>query len=130
MRVVASLWCTYMLLVLPVGAQGSSKPQADSAFLLQALDVRRSPSPFIGNGRIGVIIPALGIGASQSFKAGLYEHSPEDVPRIVAIPAWNDVAVFDGSEAIGTKAVPDSSHGAYCQVVDMRTGTARTLYDW
>jgi hypothetical protein len=48
----------YLLAVLasPAAAQ-------DSAFHLATTDPARAPSPAIGNGRIGVVIPALGIGA-------------------------------------------------------------------
>ena len=111
-------------------AQQVGGPPLDSAFLLTSRDPGRSPSPFVGNGRFGVVVPALGIGPSYSYKAGLYEHGPGDVPRIVAVPAWNAVAVFDGQEWIGARARPDSSVRSYRQTVDMRTGTARTSYDW
>ena len=76
------------------------------------------------------MIPALGIGATHSFKAGLYEHGPGDVPRIVAVPAWNAISVFDGQGWIEARPAPDSSVRAYRQVVDMRTGTAHTAYEW
>ena len=68
----------------PAAASGTAP---DSAFLLATEDPGRSPSPFIGNGHIGVLIPPLGIGPSISFLAGLYEHGPQDVPRIAALPA-------------------------------------------
>src|SRR5919112_4467788 len=64
----------------------------DSTFLLATGDPARSPSPAIGNGRLGVVIPALGIGPSHSFLAGLFEEAPGDVPRIAALPGWNAVA--------------------------------------
>src|SRR5215203_2453488 len=122
--VVASyLWLQGVWSSLP--AQQQVPTPADSGFLLTTSDVGRSPSPFIGNGRVGVVIPPLGIGASQSFKANLYEHGPDDVPRIVLIPAWNATAVHDGQEWIGVGAEPSRSVRAYRQVVDMRSGTAR-----
>ena len=100
----------------------------DSTFLLTSTDPQRAPSPYIGNGRIGVVIPAMGIGATQSYKAGLYEEAPRDVPRIVSIPAWNAVGVFDGDTWL--PANPDSSVRSYRQAIDMRSGTARTTYKW
>ena len=130
MRAVATLWFMALTLDSTAAAQVARRAPADSAFLLQTSDFKRSPSPFIGNGRLGVIIPALGIGASRSFKAGLYEHGPGDVPRIVAIPAWNAVEIFDGQGWIGVKGSPDSSVREYHQALDMQTGTARTSYDW
>jgi trehalose/maltose hydrolase-like predicted phosphorylase len=111
-------------------AQQPATGAPDSAFLLTTSDSRRSPSPFIGNGRLGVVIPALGIGASHSYKAGLYEHGPNDVPRIVTIPAWNGIGIHDGKDWLDPRQAHDSVVRGYRQVVDMRTGTARTAYDW
>ena len=111
----------------PAAASGTAP---DSAFLLATEDPGRSPSPFIGNGHIGVWIPPLGIGPSISFLAGLYEHGPQDVPRIASPPAWNDIDVFDGSGWLVAGLRPDSAVRAYRQAVDMSTGTASTRYDW
>ncbi len=52
------------------------------------------------------------------------------MPRIVAVPAWNAVSVFDGQDWVETRPAPDSSVRAYRQAVDMRTGTAHTSYQW
>jgi trehalose/maltose hydrolase-like predicted phosphorylase len=101
----------------------------DSSFHLATDDPARAPSPFIGNGRIGVVIPALGIGASNSFLAGLYENAPGDVPRIVAVPAWNAIAVSNGERWLDSSAVSGALR-SYRQVIDMRSGIARTSYDW
>jgi protein-glucosylgalactosylhydroxylysine glucosidase len=122
------LWLQGLSSWLP--AQQEALSPVDSGFLLTTSVVGRSPSPFIGNGRVGVVIPPLGIGASQSFKANLYEHGPDDVPRIALMPAWNATTVNDGQEWIGIGVEPSKSVRAYSQVVDMRTGTAQTTYDW
>ena len=82
---VAALWCAHALAAVPAVGQ------TDSTFLLTTGDPMRSPSPFLGNGRAGVVVPALGLGATRSFVAGLYEHGPGDVPRLAAGPAWNAV---------------------------------------
>jgi protein-glucosylgalactosylhydroxylysine glucosidase len=122
------LWCGHALVGIPLAAQGVPRDlPADSAFLLTTDDPARSPSPFIGNGRIGVVIPPLGIGATPSIAAGLYEHGPNDVPRIAAVPAWNAVAVADGDHWIE----PDrDTVGSYRQTLDMATATATTSYQW
>ncbi len=111
-----------MVLHSPAGAQ-------DAAFHLVTDDPARAPSPFIGNGRVGVVIPALGIGPSNSFMAGLYENAPGDVPRIVRLPAWTAIAVSVGDRWLDSSVVP-AALGSYRQVLDLRTGTARTRYDW
>lgn len=132
---LTAVCCAHMLLAGALGAQVASRPSTsdstrDSTFLLAATDPAREPSPFIGNGRVGLVIPPLGIGASRSLIAGLYENGAGDVPRIAAAPAWNAIDVFDGERWLG--AVSPSAHtlGAYRQVIDMRSGTARTSYEW
>jgi trehalose/maltose hydrolase-like predicted phosphorylase len=124
-------WCPLAWCAIPLaGQETASHPAGDSTFWLATDDPARWPSPFIGNGRLGVVIPALGVGASNSFVAGLYEHAPSDVPRIAAVPAWNAIGVHDGSRWLDTSAIAVGAVGEYRQVVDMRTGTARTSYDW
>jgi trehalose/maltose hydrolase-like predicted phosphorylase len=138
---VLSVFSVFLLSAFPLFAQ-----QPDSTFFLVTTDPARAPSPFIGNGHFAVVIPPLGFGPSPSYHAGVYEHGPGDVPRIVSLPPWNAVAVFDGGGWLEAVLPPDSSvHGdhwleplpppvgaldSYRQVVDMRSGTARTTYDW
>lgn len=116
--------------VLSLGAPAAQTPARDSAFILATTDPHRAPSPFIGNGHVGVTIPPLGIGAAPSLVAGLYEHARLDVPRIAAAPAWNAIAVFDGSRWLDSTALDDGSIQSYRQRIDMRTGVAHTAYDW
>jgi trehalose/maltose hydrolase-like predicted phosphorylase len=121
-------WCGHTLAAIPLDAQEAPPPPAaDSSFLLTSGDPARAPSPFIGNGRLGVVVPPLGIGATPSIAAGLYEHGPGDVPRIVAVPAWNAVAVAEGDRWLE----PDrDSIASYRQTIDMATATASTQYEW
>jgi trehalose/maltose hydrolase-like predicted phosphorylase len=128
------LWCGHALAAVRLDAQRAlAHTQADSTFLLVTGNPARAPSPFIGNGRIGLVIPALGIGAEPSLVAGLFEHGPGDVPRIAAVPAWNGIAIFDGAHWLRDPPAGDSigdSIAAYHQTIDMRSGTARTAYEW
>lgn len=117
-------------LTVGLGAQASDQSPQDSSFLLSTTDPGRMPSPFIGNGHLGVVIPALGIGASASFRAGLFEHAGQDVPRIVAIPSWNAISVSDGTRWLDSTAVSAAAIGDYRQVLDMRRGTVLTRYVW
>jgi trehalose/maltose hydrolase-like predicted phosphorylase len=121
------LWCGHTLAAIPLEAQETPPPPADSTFLLTTGDPARAPSPFIGNGRLGVVVPPLGIGATPSIAAGLYEHGPGDVPRIVAPPAWNAVALADGDRWLEPGR---DSIGSYRQTIDMATATATTQYEW
>ncbi len=124
---LTALWWAPALLGARLGAQQATP---DSTFVLSTGNPHRSPSPFIGNGRLGMVIPPLGIGASAAYRAGLYENARDDVPRIAVIPAWNAIEVFDGNRWIDLKPAPDSTLRSYRQLIDMRTGTARTSYAW
>jgi len=123
----ASFRVTTTASILLASTVGSLSAQ-DSTFLLASSDPARAPSPFIGNGRLGVVISALGISASNSFLAGLYEEAPGDIPRIAALPAWNAIGVFDGERWLDSAGA--GLVRGYRQVLDMRTGTVRTGYEW
>jgi len=123
----AALGCAVLAAAPRAAAQA---PAADSAFILATTDPARTPSPFIGNGHFGVQIPPLGLGAAPSLIAGLYEHARLDVPRIAAAPAWNAIGLFDGNQWLDSTALGNGSIQSYRQSIDMRTGVARTAYDW
>jgi protein-glucosylgalactosylhydroxylysine glucosidase len=119
---VLSLFC--------VAAQSPPADPVDSIFVLSTTDVTRMPSPFIGNGHLGLVVPALGIGSSPSFMAGLYEEASGDVPRIVSIPSWTSMSVFDGHRWLNPERPATNSVDAYSQVLDMRAGVVRTSFHW
>ncbi|HEU4585077.1 MAG TPA: hypothetical protein VFR95_04970, partial [Gemmatimonadaceae bacterium] len=117
---------------VPLAAQSAERRDgaaSDSAFLLASTDPARSPSPFIGNGHFSLVIPASGLGPSLSMLAGFDEHAEGDVARIVALPSWNSIAVIDGDHHLHGATRPGALQ-AYRQVIDMRSGIARTSYDW
>src|SRR6185295_8593304 len=91
------VFCVFCVFCTPLRAQ-----TVDSSFTLSTTDPGRSPSPFIGNGRLGVVIPPLGIGATPTFLAGLYENAPHDIPRIVGLPAWTTIGINDGNGWLDT----------------------------
>ena len=114
-----------------LAAQHASEDSTrDSTFVLASTDPARDPSPFIGNGHVGLVIPPLGIGASHSLIAGMYENADHDVPRIAAAPAWNAIDVFDGERWLSSTPPSGSTIANYRQAIDMRNGVARTSYDW
>lgn len=128
-RAVAGILAIGLPAVARLAAQAAG---ADPEFLLTTTDPTRTPSPFIGNGRWSVIVPPLGLGASRSFVAGLFEEAEGDVPRLAGIPAWNALAVHDGAAWLGEDSLPPAGSEVrrYRQVLDMRSGTAVTEYDW
>jgi trehalose/maltose hydrolase-like predicted phosphorylase len=122
-----------LVAVAAVGAAAALPAQVssdDSSFVLSSDDPARSPSPFIGNGRIGLVIPALGLGPAESYLAGLYEEAPGDVPRIVRIPVWTPLGICRRAGCLDSTAVTSGQLQEYHQSLDMRSGTARTEYEW
>ncbi|MFL5578035.1 MAG: glycosyl hydrolase family 65 protein [Gemmatimonadaceae bacterium] len=111
-------------------ALGAQAPLSDPAFLLTARTPDRSPSPFLGNGRLGGPISAHGTAPAPAFLAGLFEEARADVPRIAAIPAWNVVDVHDGARWLNAQPATPGTLADYQQTVDMRTGTVHTSYEW
>ena len=120
----------FILSTLPCALQSQTPP--DTAFLLTTTDPARAPSPFVGSGRLSMVVPPLGLGSSHSYLAGLYEEAEGDVPRIASLPAWNALAFHDGAAWLGLdSAVPvNTSLRGYRQVLDMHTGSATTTYEW
>ena len=89
-----------LLVLLPSGIGAQEPGDSPGEFRLTADDPNRAPSPFIGNGRLGQVIPPLGLEPAISLMAGLYEQGPSDVPRIAAVPTWNAISVYDGEKWI------------------------------
>ena len=115
-----------------VGAAAALPAQVssdDSSFVLSSDDPARSPSPFIGNGRIGLVIPALGLGPAESYLAGLYEEASGDVPRIVRIPVWTPLGICRRAGCLDSTAAAGGQLEGYRQSLDLRSGTARTEYE-
>ncbi len=128
-RALTGLWCGIAMAPALATAQSPVDSTGDSTFVLATEDPARAPSPFIGNGRFSLVIPPLGLAAERSYATGLYEHGPGDVPRIVALPAWNGIRVFDGERWLEDTLSAGDSVQSYRQAIDMRTGTASTGYE-
>ncbi|HWR51646.1 MAG TPA: hypothetical protein VN428_11095 [Bryobacteraceae bacterium] len=84
----------------------------------------------IGNGYFSISTSQWGSKPAESFMAGIYDHAEGDVPRLAAVPAWNEVNVFNGRAWLND-APADAAHlSGYQQSVNMRDGYVRTQYRW
>ncbi len=119
-----------LFLAFSLVAQPSPPQSPDSTFLLQSNDPARRPSPFIGNGHLGVVVPALGLGPAPGYMTALFEEAPRDVPRIVVIPAWGTIGLYNGTRWLAADSSPAAVVKDYRQIIDMRSGTALTSYSW
>src|SRR5437762_6486385 len=114
---------TFLLLAVSLSAQ-------DSTFVLATTDPTYRTPAFLGNGAFSLVGAPLGTTASLSFAAGVYDHAPGDVPRIAALPAWNELDVSDGDGWLNETRPDTSALEGYRQTLDLYDGTLSTSYEW
>ena len=108
---------------------GSLAAQASTFVLTTTNPTYRAPA-FIGNGAFSLVGAPLGTTPSLSFAAGVYDHAPGDVPRIAALPAWNELDVSDGDGWLNDTRPDTSALQGYRQTLDLYDGTLSTSYEW
>ena len=114
---------TFLLLAVSLSAQ-------DSTFLLTTTDPTYRTPAFLGNGAFSLVGSPLGTAPSLSFAAGVYDHAPGDVPRLAALPAWNELDVSDGDGWLNETRPDTSALEGYRQTLDLYDGTLSTSYEW
>ncbi len=107
-----------------------SLPAQDSTFILTTTDPTYHTPAFIGNGAFSLVGSPLGTTPSLSFAAGVYDHAAGDVPRIAALPAWNELNVSDGDGWLNETRPDASALQGYRQTLDLYDGTLSTSYEW
>src|SRR5205823_6377236 len=107
-----------------------SLPAQDSTFLLTTTDPTYRTPAFIGNGAFSLVGSPLGTTPARSFAAGVYDHAVGDVPRIAALPAWNEIDASDGDGWLNETRPDTSALEGYRQTLDLYDGTLSTSYEW
>jgi trehalose/maltose hydrolase-like predicted phosphorylase len=102
----------------------------DSTFLLTTTDPTYRTPAFLGNGAFSLVGAPLGTTPALSLVAGVYDHAPDDVPRIAALPAWNALDVSDGDGWLNDVRPDTSALRDYRQTLDLYDGTLATSYEW
>ena len=102
----------------------------DSTFILTTTDPAYRTPAFLGNGAFSLVGSPLGTTPSVSFAAGVYDHAAGDVPRIAALPAWNELNVSDGDGWLNETRPDASALQGYRQTLDLYDGTLSTSYEW
>ena len=102
----------------------------DSTFVLSTTDPAYRAPAFIGNGAFSLVSSPLGTAPALSFAAGVYDHAPDDVPRIVALPAWNAIDVSDDAGSLNGTTPGSNALRSYRQTLDLYNGLLHTTYDW
>lgn len=99
---------------------------ADPSFTLETTNWTPYTPAYLGSGLVGLSSTRLGTDPAQSFMAGIYDHSPGDVPRLAVLPAWNSVDVYDGGNWLNGATSVRGFH----QTLDLFDGALRTEYEW
>ncbi|HET9848950.1 MAG TPA: hypothetical protein VFR68_10395 [Candidatus Dormibacteraeota bacterium] len=115
----------------PIGIRTQARAGAPrSTFRLTAPDPSYRFPAFLGNGVFSLVSNPLATAPALSFAAGVYDHSPGDVPRLAALPAWNTFDVSQGDGWLNSTDLSSGSLQSYRQLLDMYGGSLRTTYEW
>ena len=101
----------------------------DPSFVFEATNPTPYTAAYLGNGAISLVTTPLAVDPAPTFLAGVYDHSPGDVPRIAAAPAWNVIEISNGAHWLNHQT-PLSQITQYSQTLDMYNGLLRTSYVW
>lgn len=102
----------------------------DTSFILETQSLAPYFPGYIGNGHFSLVSTPMGIIDAPSYMAKVYDHGPDDVPRIAIIPAWNGLDIYDGEKWL-SKITPDTEIiTSYSQRIDMYQALMQTKYQW
>jgi trehalose/maltose hydrolase-like predicted phosphorylase len=122
----AKLVFLFLLLFLPYAFSQTT----DSTFILETDRLEPYFSGYIGNGHFSLVSTQLGITDAPSYMTRVFDHGPDDVPRIAILPAWNGIDLHNGENWL-SKITPSSTNiSPYHQRIDMYRGILQTRYQW
>lgn len=102
----------------------------DSSFILETNSLQPYTSGSIGNGHFSLVTTPLGITDAESYMVRVYDHGPDDIPRIAVLPAWNGIDIYDGKTWLSKITPTEETIRSYNQRIDMYQGTLQTKYQW
>ncbi len=121
-------WLALLFFAALIATGPALAPADDSSFQFETGNPQPYTPGYLGNGAIGLETTPLGTSAAHSLLAGVYDHTPGDVPRIAAAPAWNEVDIYNGSHWLNAGNFDGIQN--YHQLLDMYDGVLRTSYVW
>jgi len=102
----------------------------EGTFVFRAQALSPYTRTYLGNGQFGLVSSQLSTNPAESFMVKVYDHSPGDVPRIAALPAWNEVNVFNGEHWLNDTLLESKSLASWNQTLNTYDGCLLTRYDW
>ena len=135
---VALLFCSFELVFATNILIHDSQPgpfvntsyDALTTFVLKTDHIAPYIRSYIGNGNFSLASSPLGIESSESFMAGVYDHADDDIPRIAALPVWNEIRFYNGIHWLNDTEPSEMSIKLYEQKLNMYDGLLKTNYDW
>jgi trehalose/maltose hydrolase-like predicted phosphorylase len=143
-----------MIMAQGVPQPPTVKAQADSSWLLSTTHFNTSfeAEPFVGNGYIGLRVPAAGMGylgglgnvgwpigterIASAIAAGIYSKVAdgtfykEQKQAIALIPNWSTLTFADSSGVYSAATASQTNISNYRQTLDLRTGVVTTSGVW
>jgi trehalose/maltose hydrolase-like predicted phosphorylase len=101
-----------------------------STFVFRTESLTPYTRSYLGNGYFSLVTHQLGSKPAESYMVKVYDRAPDDVPRIAALPAWNEVNVFNGERWLNDTALDNGSLRGYSQALNMYDAYLLTRYDW
>lgn len=102
----------------------------DSSFILTAGKEQQYYSTYLGNGYFSISSSQLGTLPSESYMIKFYDEGKGDIPRIAALPSWNEINYFDGNKWLNDSDINSEEITNYKQTLDMFTASLETGYTW
>jgi len=102
----------------------------DSGFILTAGKVQTYYPAYIGNGHFSISSSRLGTAPAESYMINFYDEGKNDIPRIAALPEWNEINYFNGEKWINNVDVNSEQITDYKQTLNMFGGYLETNYRW
>jgi len=99
----------------------------DSSFVFTTHTQENYFPTYLGNGYLSLASTPLGCDAAESYLAGVFDEAKGDVPRIAALPEWNEINIKIGDSWLNDSN-KDFSITNYTQSIDMHSGILRTSY--
>jgi len=100
----------------------------DSTFILNTGKTEEYFQTYLGNGHFSITSSQLGLLPTESYMIKYYDHAKNDIPRIAALPEWNEINYYDGVGWLNGIDINSEKIIEYTQTLDMWNGLLRTSF--
>lgn len=102
----------------------------DHSYILTAGKEQNYYPTYIGNGHFSISSSQLGTTPTESYMINFYDEGKNDIPRIAALPSWNEINYFNGVKWLNDSDINSNEITGYEQTLDMFNGLLHTSFQW